>query len=96
MIKRRKRDGFRTEYQLLSGEWITVKDIFKTKETKVSKITVSARLTMYYKRGCEHSQFKTLETIYETPKTKTVVRKKRNEGYDIDLFDELNSLMRLM
>ena len=94
-INQRKRPNMRKEFQLVSGEWITLKeaDARKMFHKTVNIKIASARLTIHFTRNNATSRFKTFEDVCHYPKVKTWLRKPIVSNPGTDLFDLLNSLM---
>jgi len=85
-IQRRKIQGKRTQYKMCNGEWLTLSEMDKRGLLVVNIKTVSARLTMHFKRDTGTTQFQTIEDIISTPKTKIWSRKpvyQHDESEDI-------------
>ena len=92
-IQKRKLPGSVTEFLLLTGNWVSVRDIMKRDDVAVDRKTLNGRITTHFCKGRNNSKFKTIEDMFQLPKTKVYSRAKVENKYKPDLFDTLSTLM---
>jgi len=92
-INRRKPEGKPYEYQLTDGRWLSISELKKQGICKVHKITLSGRLTAYFTKDKQNTQFTTVEAMCLITKTKGKILPDESENKPEDIFTVLNRLM---